>query len=119
MGKIKYLLIDRAIFIADNIGCAVELRRSNTGRPCSYRIDPGCAAQCGTRDRHQTDRADTDNEHGISVLNIGKLRSMETGRNHVRKHRRMFDFYAVGDMGKIAVRIIDMEVFAEYPVFKV
>ena len=54
----------------------------------SHRQNAGSAAQRGTGNGHQADRADPDNEHRVAKLDVGQFRAVESGGNHIAEHTR-------------------------------
>ena len=118
-GQRQHLLVDRAVFVADEVGRAVFPRRLHADRPRADREDPRCAPQRRTGHRHEPDRSDTDDEHRIAELHIRQLRAMKAGRHHVGEHARLRDVHPLRQMREIPIRIVDVEKLRKHTVFDV
>ena len=119
VGEGKNLIVNAAFLIADDVGRTIVFGRFHAGGAGTNSVDMRRTAQGATCDGHKPDWANTDDEDGIAVLHVGKFNAMKAGRHHIGEHRRMFDFYAFGDEGEVAIRVVDVEVFAEDAVFEV
>ena len=78
------------------------------------------APQLG-RARHgrEPHRAYADDHDVVAELHVGKLHAVEARGHHVGKHGGFGYVHAFRPQRKIAVRIVDMEIFAEYAFLEV
>ena len=108
-GQSENLLVDGAVLVADELVGAVELGGLDALRTGTDSQDAGGAAQGSTGHAHQADRADADNQDGITELNIGQLNAVEAGGHHVGEHAGVDNVDAVGQVSEVAVGVVDME----------
>jgi len=85
----------------------------------AYGNNTGSAAHIRSGNRHEPHRADADNKHHIAKLHIGQFHTVESGRNHIGEHARIYHINFFRQVRQISVSIIHMEIFRKHTVFKI
>ncbi len=72
--------------------------------------------QPGTGHRHQAHRADAEHDHGVTQLDIGHFRAVETGAHHIDGHQGGVHAHVLRQQHQVGVRVVHVEKFRKHAV---
>ena len=81
--------------------------------------DAACAVQIRAGNGHQADRANADDQHRVTELDVRLFHAVKACGHHVGEHAGLFRRNFVRHVGQIAVGVVDMEVFAKDAILEV
>ena len=113
VGELENLLNDWAVPVVDDIGGAIFPSDVAAVLPGADSDDAAGTHESAASDGHETDWADTDDDDGVTDLDLGELSTVEASGHHVAKHAGLDWGDALWKAGKVSIGLVNVEVLGE------
>lgn len=113
VGELENLVNDWAVPVVDDIGGTILPGDVAAVLPGADSDDAAGTHERAAGDGHETDWADTDDDDGITDLDLGELSTVEAGGHHVAKHDSLDWGDALWKAGEVSISLVDVEVLGE------